>query len=253
VSFVGDLGRGPGFLALGWRLLATPGVRPLLVWPLLVTFLVYAGTVAAVLVPTMDWLENAMADLPQWFHDWFGFLVTLLEVLLGLLLVLLVGWVALLLAGILASPFYGRIAALVEARLRGRASTVERGLAGEAWAAIRREFQKLAWTLPRMLAILILGLLPVVNTIASPLAFLFGAWVMTAQFTDFTPENRGLPFTATRSDLRGRRGLGLGFGIPLALGLGIPLVNLLVAPAAVAGGTALWLRIRGEWDGTRGV
>jgi CysZ protein len=76
---------------------------------------------------------------------------------------------------------------------------------------------------------------------------------MTAQFADYTPENRALPFAATRADLRRRRGLGLGFGIPLAIGLGIPLLNLFIAPAAVAGGTALWLRIRGEWDGQRGL
>ena len=49
-----------------------------------------------------------------------------------------------------------------------------------------------------------------------------------------------------------RRGLGLGFGALLALAIGMPVINLLVAPAAVAGGTALWLQLEGDWDG-RGV
>jgi CysZ protein len=253
MSLITDLGRGPAYLTLGGRLLSTPGVPKLLVWPLLATLVVYGASLAAVLPPTLGWLEDSAAGLPQWFHDWFGFLVTLGQVLLGAILVLGIGWIAALLATILASPFYGVIAQKIEARLTGSVRSADRGVAAEAGAALRREFQKLAWTVPRMLGILLLSLVPVVGQVASPLAFLFGAWVMAAQFADFTPENRGLAFVETRRALGSRRGLGLGFGALVALGVGIPLVNLIVAPAAVAGGTALYLRIRGDWDGARGL
>lgn len=249
MSMITDLGRGPAFLTLGARLLRTPGVGPLLIWPLVVTVLIYGGALAAVLPPALDWLDRSTAGLPQWFHDWFGFLVALLQVILGALLVLGIGWIATLLATVLASPFYGRIAQLVENRLTGTIRRSERGMFAEAVATLGRELHKLLWTAPRMIAILLLSLVPVVGQIASPLAFLFGAWVMAVQFADFTPENQSVTFAETRRQVGTRRGLGLGFGALTALAIGIPLVNLLVAPAAVAGGTALWLRIRGDWDG----
>lgn len=44
--------------------------------------------------------------------------------------------------------------------------------------------------------------------------------------------------------MKGRRGLSLGFGLPVYFGMLIPLVNLLVMPAAVAGSTILWVRER---------
>lgn len=253
MSLIGDLGRGPAYVSLGWRLLSTPGVPRLLVWPLLVTLVIYGAGLAAVLPPVLTWLEESAAGMPAWFQEWFGFLVTLGQWLLGAVLVLGIGWIAALLATILASPFYGRIAQLIEARLTGTVVAPDRGILAEAGAALRREAQKLLWTAPRMIGILLLSLVPVIGQIASPLAFLFGAWVMAAQFTDFTPENRGLEFVETRRALGSRRGLGLGFGALVALGVGVPFVNLIVAPAAVAGGTALYLRIRGDWDGARGL
>ncbi|HIZ49592.1 MAG TPA: sulfate transporter CysZ, partial [Candidatus Pseudomonas excrementavium] len=42
--------------------------------------------------------------------------------------------------------------------------------------------------------------------------------------------------------MRGRRLLSLGFGLPVYVGMLIPLINLLVMPAAVAGSTLLWVR-----------
>jgi CysZ protein len=228
-------------------------VPVLLIGPLIATLVLYGVAIALLLPPVMGWLEASAAGMPARFHDWFSFLVTLLQIVLGGLLVLVTGWVATLLATLLASPFYGVIATRIEARLTGSVQGPERGPAAEIAATLGRELQKLGWTLPRMIAILLIGLIPVIGILASPLALLFGAWVMAVQFIDFTPENRGLSFAQTRARLTRRRGLGLGFGALLALGIGIPLVNLLVAPAAVAGGTALWLQLDGEWDGRSGL
>lgn len=253
MSMMTDLGRGPAFLSLGARLLRTPGVPSLLIWPLLMMLVIYGAALAMVLPPVLGWLDRSATALPPWFDEWLGWLVTLLQIVLGGLLVLVIGWFATLLAAVLASPFYGRIAQIVETRLTGGASIIERSLVAEAFAALSRELQKLLWTAPRMIGILLLSLIPVVGVVASPLAFLFGAWVMAAQFTDFTPENQGLEFAETRRTLASRRGLGLGFGALTALAVGIPVLNLIIAPAAVAGGTALWLQIRGEWDGSQGL
>ena len=240
-------------LPLGIRLLRTPGVPARLAVPLALTLVIYGGALALTLPGLLDWLEGLRAGAPEWVVEWFGWLITTLQFLLGAVLVLLVGWVGVLVASTLASPFYGQIAAIIETRLTGQAPNTNRGVAAEIGAGLMRELQKLAWALPRFLAVLLLSFVPGLNVIASPLSFLLGAWIMAVQFADFAPENNGLPFRETRDTLGRRRALTLGFGIPTAVGIGIPLVNLLVAPAAVAGGTALWLRASGAWDGVSGL
>ena len=240
-------------LSLGFKLLSTPGVPARLAVPLALTLVIYGGALALTLPSLLDWLEGLRAGAPDWIVDWFGWLITALQFLLGAVLVLLVGWVGVLLASALASPFYGQIAGIIEARLTGQALGTNRGMAAEIGASLMREAQKLAWALPRFLAVLVLSFVPGLNVIASPLSFILGAWIMAVQFADFTPENNGLPFRETRATLGRRRALTLGFGVPTAVGIGIPLVNLLVAPAAVAGGTALWLRASGAWDGVSGL
>jgi CysZ protein len=126
-------------------------------------------------------------------------------------------------------------------------------MGAEFAAAVGRELQKLVWSLPRVLGLLLLGLVPGLNMLSAPLSLLVGAWIMAVQFADFSPENRGLSFREARNVLGERQAVVLGFGLPTAFGIGIPFLNLLVAPAAVAGGTAIWLRCCGEWDGRRGL
>ena len=240
-------------LPLGFRLLRTPGVPARLTVPLLFTLVIYGGTLMLTLPSLLDWIASLRDGAPGWVLEWFGWMITPVQFLLAALLVLLVGWVGVLVASTLASPFYGQIAGIIETRLTGRAPRTNRSLAAEIGAGLVREMQKLAWALPRFLAVLLLSFVPGVNVIAAPLSFLLGAWIMAVQFADFTPENNGLPFKETRATLARRRALTLGFGVPTAVGIGIPLVNLLVAPAAVAGGTALWLRASGAWDGFSGL
>lgn len=247
MRLVGDLARGAGYVAIGWRLALQPSVRALVIAPIVIGFVVYAAAAAYLLPLGWQWLQGAVADFPEWFHTWLGFLVPLVGFILGALAVLLLGWLTMLATMALASPFYGVLATRVEEQLTGRRSALERSVAREALAAIAREGAKMAWYLPRLVVILLLQLIPALNLIAAPLAFAFAAWVLAIQFCDYLTENRGEPLAATRATLRARPGLTLGFGAVVALGLGVPLLNLLLAPAAVAGGAALLLNARNEW------
>lgn len=253
MSLIRDLQTGVAGLPLGFRLLGTPGVPALLAIPFGVTLVVYGAALALTLPPLLDMLTDLTTNWPQWVLDWFGWLIIVLKWLLGALLVLLVGWLGVMLAGILAGPFYGQISAKVEARLTGRKPVVERRMSAEVAAAVGRELQKLMWSLPRLLGLLLLSLVPGLNILSAPLSLLVGSWIMAVQFADFSPENRGLSFREARFVLGERQGLVFGFGLPTAFGIGVPFLNLLVAPAAVAGGTAIWLRCCGEWDGNRGL
>lgn len=189
-----------------------------------------------------DLSNYLVAMLPSWL-DFLGLVLAPLLYLLGLL----VGaWLLGLLAVLLSSPFLGDLSIEVE-RLKYPDAPVHppdfwRGVV----TALRREARKLAYHLPRLLVVFILTLIPGVNAFAPFIWFLFGAWTMAVQFADYPAENRGLPFAHTLMRLRSKRTTALGFGACATLALAIPLVNFLLIPAAVAGGTLLWHQLHAE-------
>jgi len=81
----------------------------------------------------------------------------------------------------------------------------------------------------------------VINVIAPLLWILFGAWMMAVQYADYGADNNELSFSALRQRL-GRNTLdALLFGILAYVVVAIPFLNLLLIPAAVAGGTVFWV------------
>ena len=73
---------------------------------------------------------------------------------------------------------------------------------------------------------------------------------MAVQFCDFPVENRQRPFQETLSALRRERTAALGFGLCTAVVLAIPLLNFVLIPVAVSGGTLLWQNLqRAQPDG----
>ncbi|MEK1838714.1 MAG: EI24 domain-containing protein, partial [Pseudomonas sp.] len=87
--------------------------------------------------------------------------------------------------------------------------------------------------------------IPVVNIIAAPLWLLFGVWMMAIQYIDYPADNHKLGWNEMLAWLRQKRWQSLGFGGSVYLVLLIPVVNILMMPAAVAGATLFWVRERG--------
>jgi len=105
---------------------------------------------------------------------------------------------------------------------------------------ILRELSKLLYYLPMALFVLVLSFVPAVNALSPVLWFLLGAWMMSLQFVDYPMDNHRLPFSEVRAACGARRGSSMGFGAVVAFVSGLPLVNLIVIPAAVVGATLLW-------------
>ncbi len=55
-------------------------------------------------------------------------------------------------------------------------------------------------------------------------------------------ENHKIHFSQARVELKKKRIISLGFGMAVMFTTIIPLINLLVMPAAVAGATAMWVK-----------
>lgn len=229
---------GPRHLLLGFRLLLLPGVRGLMLLPLLGNIVIYLS--AAVLA---FWGVDAALDrwLPaEW--DWSRWLIFPLA---GLLLLVFAFFTFTLLANLILAPFNGLLSERVERALTGTTLSVETPL---AWATVKRvlrqEARRLLYIGVRVLGVFVLGLIPVVGVVAVPLGVMLGAWLLAMEFAGNPLGNWGQEFTEQREFLRKHRAGMFGFGLA-AMGLAlVPVVNFALIPAAVAGMTAYCLRLR---------
>jgi CysZ protein len=232
---------GPAYLARGFSLMWQPGVRRFVLIPLLINIV----SVVALFLWFWPALQAMIAGwlglLPGWL-DWLAFLVWPLLWLLGLVVFCLA---LSILANLIASPFNGFLAARVEQHLTGSLPDSGLSLWQEGLQGLLMELRKLLFyasrAIPLALLSLILLFIPGLNILIPVLWMLFGAYMLALEYTDYPASNHGLSFAQKRAMLARHRWLGLGFGAAVTLVTAIPLANLLVMPAAVAGATALWV------------
>jgi CysZ protein len=211
-------------------LLRRPGLWPYAVLPVLIAVaLVATGLVIALFVgaPIASRFGPAPGSVPVW-----------VELPASLLL-----WTAILGSGVflglglalaLTSPALDLLSSHVEARARGQAKASGRGTAWEALQALRGSL----YFLVAAPGVFLLGLIPVVGPF---LSLAWGGWAVAFQMTDSALSRRGMSFREKRRWHRSWRAESLGFGIAGMVGLLVPLANLILAPALVAGGTLLVL------------
>ncbi len=241
MSIISDFSSGPGFLWQGFSLIRQPGLRSFVIIPMLINIAVIVGLTWLFGNRLDAWLAAWLGGLPGWLA-WLETLVWWLGFLLGLLLFC---YLFTLLANLIASPFNGALSARVEQHLTGHKPDNNNSLWAEMADGVFTELRKLAFYLWRALLLGLLSLvllpLPVVSAAIPFLWFGFGAFMLAMEYLDHPMANRGMPFRQKLQQLRSRRGLGLGFGSAVTLLTAIPLANLVVMPAAVAGATALWV------------
>jgi len=92
-----------------------------------------------------------------------------------------------------------------------------------------------------LLGLLLITIIPVINTVAPFLWVLFGAWMMSIQYADYAADNNDISFAELQSRIRARRFDAFMFGLPAYLLLTVPVVNLILMPIGVAGGTRFWV------------
>ena len=106
------------------------------------------------------------------------------------------------------------------------------------------ELEKFFYAIKWLIWFPILFFIPVVNTLISPLWFVFCAWMMAVEYGDYPMANQGMDGRAVRQHLKRNGGGSLGFGVAVMMMMMVPVVNFLVMPAAVAGATIFWLKTR---------
>ena len=87
---------------------------------------------------------------------------------------------------------------------------------------------------------LIITLLPVLNMISGVLWFMFGAWMQALQYVDYPMDMNHKTFRYSVKFMHERPFPCMGFGSLVMLLMMVPIVNIFVMPAAVAGATVFY-------------
>ncbi|GAA2772583.1 EI24 domain-containing protein [Saccharopolyspora taberi] len=242
---VRTLGAGFGMILRSPRLLLLGALPALISAALLLgalgTLIYFSGDLVGWLTPFAE----------AWAEPWRSGL----RVVLG---VGLVGAAALLgslsfiaLTLLIGGPFYEHIAEKTEERLGLDTSGDGAGFARQLGRGIRDSLKLVLIALVGAVVLFALGFVPVVGQIAAPvLGALFGAWVVTMEMVGLVFQRRGLSLTDRRRTLRRHRATVFGFGLPTYFLCLVPVLQLVVIPSAVVGGTMLAHRFLGPGRGS---
>ncbi len=241
-----DIFNGPRYLLEGAALLTRPKLRRFVIIPLCINLLLFGGLIAwaySWVDGTTQWL---LSRLPSWLH-WLSFFIVPLFWTASLVVIFYSFSVV---ANLIGAPFNGLLAEAVEAHLTGKTFTSNwRDVVRDILPAMFSELRKLLYYLLRAIPLFILLWIPLLNLPATVLWVLFGAWMMTVQYLDYTMANHRLFFAEQRARLRKRPLLAWSFGGFVMVCTMIPVVNFIVMPVAVAGATVMWVREEGLRSG----
>jgi CysZ protein len=224
-----------GFLFRGIKLLTNPKLRLLILVPILINIVLY-GVALALGYYYVDTL------IAQFIPDWLQWLSWILWPLFFISFFIAGFFTFTVLANLIASPFYGILSAKTLAIISGKAQIVEQPLLH----VIAAELKRVLYIMTRMLPLFILFFIPVINIIASFALSLFGAWCLAMEFMAYPLENKGLLFVDQKRLLKTVWFGALSFGAVTMIGLTLPVLNIIIGPAAVIGSTIYVHEMQGK-------
>ncbi|WP_226665902.1 sulfate transporter CysZ [Microbulbifer aggregans] len=264
---------GVNALIRGAQLLTRRELRPFIIVPLLINLVLFIALSAVMIsqfddlasyigsllsdepvdTSNMSWWRAILATGADWAASAFRWLAWLIAFAVVLLFFLVYGYLFGIITNIIAAPFNGFLAEKVEELLTGHPPPPE-PIAKMVFRTLGRELRKLMYFLGWGLVIFVIALLTSWTVfIPAVLGALWGAWCMAIQYVDYPLDNHQRSFSELKRVLMRKKLTTLGFGGTVMLAKMVPVLNIFVMPAAVAGGTALWVeRIWSEGDPGKG-
>ena len=240
---------GVAALVYGFSRLTEPHIRSFVIIPLVINI-----AVLTVLVWLLAGQYGQLVDAAVgWLPGWLDFLSFLLWPLFAIMVLFGLFFSFTFLTNLIASPFNAFLAERIQKELEP--GSLPEGQWSDFWrlvpSSIGRELQKIRYSVPRLAALFVLSFIPVINLLTPFLGLLFSSWLCAVQYCDFAADNEQVSFPSLRATLAGYRREALTFGAAVSLLTLVPIVNSVVMPAAVIGGTRLWLSCRPR-DGATG-
>jgi len=230
---------GVHYFKQGWTLISLSGIRRFVILPLAVNVILMGGAFWWLFTKLGEWIPAMMSRVPGWL-SWLDYLIWPVAVIS---VVLVFSYFFSTIANLIAAPFSGLLSEQLEARLTGKAppDTGIWDIMKDLPRIMKREWQKLAYYIPRALVLFALYFIPVIGQTAAPvLWFLFSAWMVVIQYCDYPFDNHKVSFADMRRSLGKNRIDNMQFGALVSLFTMIPVLNLVILPVAVCGATAMW-------------
>lgn len=223
-----------GFLFKGLKLLARPELRKFIIIPMLINVVLYSVALTLGYFYISDLIDQFIPDWLQWL-SWVLWPLFFISFFIGGFFTFTV------VANLLAAPFYGKLSAKTLAMVSDQVfATAEQPLP----KVLLAETKRIGYLGSRALPLLMLSIIPGLNVIAPFLWALFGAWGMALEYLAYPLENQGVLFSEQKELVKSVRLGALSFGGLAVLGLTVPVLNIIVAPAAVIGATLYFHEIK---------
>jgi CysZ protein len=227
------------YLLAGFKLITQPGIRRFVIIPLIINLALFIGFFFLLNYFIHEFNAWFVGYLPHWLH-WLSAILWLIF-FISFFVIFVYTFVTI--ANIVSAPFNSFLAEKVEFHLTGQLLE-ERSLLDnikDIPRILARQLSILAYYIPRALLLLILFFIPVVQTLAALISFLFHAWLMTLTYLDYPTDNHRIAMREVRVWLDQRRWVSLGFGVGVLVCSMIPIINCFTVPAAVAGAVKFWV------------
>ena len=215
------------YLFKGIALLGSAPLRHFILIPILINIILYSAALTLGYY-YIDSLINAF--IPSWLN-WLHWLLWPLF-FVSFLIVGFFSFTAL--ANLVSAPFYGKLAAKTLTLINSEAIDVSEQPISKVMLA---ESKRLIYILRLAIPLLVLSFIPGINLIAPLLWALFSAWSMSLEYMAYPLENAGILFIEQKQLIKSIRWGALSFGGIAVLGLSIPIINIIIAPAAVIAAT----------------
>ena len=233
-----------GYLFSGLSLALSKELRLFVIIPILINIVVLCLGGWLVVHFISAWLNEYLLLLPEWLSFLHWIVAIVLHLTVGFVFIYFFSTIA----TIIASPFYGLLAERTENLLRGASLPAEEGnflvnVIKDIPRIIKRELQKQCFYIPRLIVCLLIAIIPVVNVVFPFLWFLLSAWMLTIQYVDYAYDNHKISFANMRHDLALYRLPSFGMGAVIYLLMLVPILNLIIPPAAVCAGTKYYVEM----------
>ncbi len=240
---VRDLIRGVDSLRRGFALLrSVPRLRRLALLPFLLNLVLFVVGVPLAVWFAAHWSGSLLPESGFWSS---GAVRVVLELIVGVLIAVGALFLFSAVGSAIAAPFSALLSEAIEEHVlieHGMTPASSPGTLQGVVQSLGSAFGRLFLFLLCYPPILALQLIPGAGVILFPLlSFLYGAFVLSFDFSDPTFERHIDGFRAKLRYLLDHRALYLGFGGGAVAMMLVPVLNLLLIPVCVAGGTLAYL------------
>lgn len=224
------------YVLKGFSMILKPGLKRYVIIPMLISILVLSLFVGVGYVQFDNFMTSVM---PQ--DGWLMYLSWLLWPIFALVFLFIIFYGFTFIANLIGAPFNAKLAEAVAIKLDPNVSLPESDpFIKDISKSIGSELRKILYYLIRAIPLLILVWIPFTSPFASIVWLLFSAWFLTIEYTGYPLENQKLLFKQQRKLLVKKPISAISFGTGVSIMMLIPVINLAVMPAAVAGATIYW-------------